>query len=227
VSRTVTALYDSRAEAETAQARLLAEVDADALRILHGDDPTALQSLDLGASATDQLRKDLQGGGYLLTARIASGARAERIVTLLEEVAHLSPATATSAASAKGVASEELRVGERIVERGRAKVDILTPKRSAQSDSSIDRDPLAAGRRLSVGDFETRGLLKDRVIEFAETQEEPVIAKDVVLREEVVLKKRITERTETIRDTVRHTEVEVEELPPAPSRTSLNRDGVR
>ena len=44
-------------------------------------------------------------------------------------------------------------------------------------------------------------------------REEPVVTKIAVVREEVIVRKTMQERTETIRDTVRQTEVEVEDLP--------------
>jgi len=49
------------------------------------------------------------------------------------------------------------------------------------------------------------------VIEATETAEEAVVAKEARVTEEVVVRKQAEERTETVRDTVRRTEVEVED----------------
>jgi stress response protein YsnF len=45
-----------------------------------------------------------------------------------------------------------------------------------------------------------------------ETAEVPVVAKEARVVEEVVIGKEATERTETVRDTVRRTDVDVDEL---------------
>ena len=50
-------------------------------------------------------------------------------------------------------------------------------------------------------------------------REEPVIAKEARVKEEIVVRNEADQRTETVHDTVRHTEVEVEDdrATPAPS----------
>ncbi len=52
---------------------------------------------------------------------------------------------------------------------------------------------------------------RERVIEAEEHAEEAVVAKEARVREELVVRKEAGERTETVRDTVRRTEVEVED----------------
>ena len=54
-----------------------------------------------------------------------------------------------------------------------------------------------------------------------ETAEVPVVSKEARVVEEVSLDKEITERQETIRDTVRNTEVDVEQIP---GTSNPNRD---
>lgn len=54
--------------------------------------------------------------------------------------------------------------------------------------------------------------LKDGVIEVTETAETPVVSKEARIVEEVVVGKAVTERTETVHDTVRRTDVEVENI---------------
>ena len=50
----------------------------------------------------------------------------------------------------------------------------------------------------------------DRTIEIIETVEQPVISKSTHIAEEVVIGKKGTERVETVKDTVRRQQVEVE-----------------
>jgi hypothetical protein len=54
--------------------------------------------------------------------------------------------------------------------------------------------------------------MREGVIEVRETAEEPVVAKRARVREEVRVGKQVDERTQNVRDTVRHTEVEVQPL---------------
>ena len=50
------------------------------------------------------------------------------------------------------------------------------------------------------------------------TAAEPMVSKQARVAEEVVIEKEVAERTETVRDTVRRTEVEVEQLGKALAR---------
>ena len=54
-------------------------------------------------------------------------------------------------------------------------------------------------------------MFQDRTIEVEEKSEEAVVSKDARVKEELVVKKDVEQRTETVSDTVRRTEVEVED----------------
>ena len=70
----------------------------------------------------------------------------------------------------------------------------------------VDRRP--ADRPATEADFRTH----DQVIEVTEMAEEPVINKSSRVVEEIVVGKNATERTETVRDTLRRTDVNVEKM---------------
>ena len=70
---------------------------------------------------------------------------------------------------------------------------------------SIERRPVDR----PVADADTA--FRDKTIEAEEYREEAVVSKTAKVTEEVVLKKSESERTEQIDDSVRHTEVKVEE----------------
>ena len=74
-----------------------------------------------------------------------------------------------------------------------------------QERVSIERRPV--DRAAGAGD----NLFRERTIEAEERAEEAVVAKEARVKEEVVIKKDATQRTETVSDKVRHTEVEVED----------------
>ena len=71
----------------------------------------------------------------------------------------------------------------------------------------VERRPV--DREISPGEVSR---LRDQTIEVTEMAEEPVVAKRARVREEVIVGKDYTERTETVRENVRRTEVEVEQL---------------
>jgi stress response protein YsnF len=52
---------------------------------------------------------------------------------------------------------------------------------------------------------------RERTIEVSATAEEAVVAKEARVKEEVVVRKEAEERTEIVSDTVRRTEVEVDD----------------
>jgi stress response protein YsnF len=80
----------------------------------------------------------------------------------------------------------------------------------------VEEDVTLRGERVTVErrqPIETTapgaGAFEERVVEVRETAEEPVVAKTARVAEEVVVGREATERTETVRDTVRREEVEV------------------
>ena len=72
---------------------------------------------------------------------------------------------------------------------------------------TVDRRPV--DRALTDADA---AAFREQDITVTETAEVPVVAKQAHVVEEVVVGKQATEHTETVRDTVRRTDVEVEEL---------------
>jgi hypothetical protein len=72
---------------------------------------------------------------------------------------------------------------------------------------NVERRPV--NRPVSDADLAN---LQDRSIEVREMAEEPVVAKQARVVEEVIVNKEATQREETVRDTVRRTDVEVESI---------------
>ena len=108
------------------------------------------------------------------------------------------------------VTEEQLVVGKRAVQSGRVRIyGRVTEKPVEQSvqlqSERVTVDRRAVDRPAGAGDKED-----DVVIEITETKEEPVIGKQERVVEEVVIGKTTEEHTETVRDTVRRKDVEVE-----------------
>ncbi len=131
------------------------------------------------------------------------------------------------ASQAIPVVEEELQVGKRAVQRGGVRVYSRTTERPVEEDVRlreehvrVDRQPV--NRPATEADF---GSGKDQVIEVDEYAEEPVVSKQARVVEEVRVNKDATERTETVRDSVRRTDVEVENLTGNTSRGAASTGG--
>lgn len=112
------------------------------------------------------------------------------------------------------VIEEELQVGKRAVQRGGVRVYSRVVDRPVEEQISLREEHVRVERRPVDRPVESADLarLRDQTIEVTETAEEPVVSKRARVREEVVIGKEATERTETIRDNVRSTEVRVDPI---------------
>jgi uncharacterized protein (TIGR02271 family) len=111
---------------------------------------------------------------------------------------------------------EQLKVGKREVERGGARVRSYVEERPVNEQVTLREEHVSVERRpvdrpVASGDLCGSDLLKERDVEMTETAEEAVVAKEARVREEVVLRKTAEERTENIQETVRRTDVEIED----------------
>jgi uncharacterized protein (TIGR02271 family) len=118
------------------------------------------------------------------------------------------------------LSEETLAVGKRAINRGTTRVRrfvVETPVEeqvSLRDESvSIERRPVTDDRPIANADF------TDKVIEMTETREEAVVSKTARVKEEVVVRKDATERTETVRGTVRREDVEITKEPGVESST--------
>ncbi len=73
----------------------------------------------------------------------------------------------------------------------------------------VERRPVEGSAR--TGAVSGDALFQERTIEMDEKREEAVVSKEARVKEELVVKKDVEQRTETISDTVRSTEVEIED----------------
>jgi len=108
---------------------------------------------------------------------------------------------------------ETLRVGKRTVEGGRVRVRSYVVETPVEEQVTLREEHVAIERRPMdrAPTAADEALFGERVIEATEVSEEAVVAKEVRVTEEVVLRKGTEERVETVHDTVRRTEVEVED----------------
>jgi uncharacterized protein (TIGR02271 family) len=270
MSRTITAFFDSRSDAEAARMRLTeAGIDAGRAQIIDQSQTGSSGSSGMtgGGSSDGQgfwasvkeafmpdedryaYEEGMRRGGYLLCAQVDESQADEAIRILDQEGtvdfdrrqdewrsegwsgyaggsvagAGLAPGGMTSARSGNTVeeeripiVEEELRVGKREVERGGARVRSFMREIPVHEQVNLREEHVSVERRpvnetLSAGELNSGDLMRDRTIEMTETAEEAVVGKEARVREELVVKKTAEERTEEINETVRRTEVDVDE----------------
>jgi uncharacterized protein (TIGR02271 family) len=128
--------------------------------------------------------------GWGSVGRTVAGAGAEEVIPLGEEV---------------------LEVGKRTVERGTARVRRFVAEAPVEREVTLRRERVVVERRRPVGETPAGEVLTELTIEAHETEEVPVVAKRVRVRGEVVVRTERTERVETVRETLRRDEVEVQQ----------------
>ncbi len=108
------------------------------------------------------------------------------------------------------VYEEELTVGKRVIEQGRVRVHAYTVEQPVQKDLTLRDERVEIEHRpiSRTGDLR---MPQEREIEVIERHEEPVVEKRVTGNEEIVVRKEVDQHTETVRDTVRHTEVKIDD----------------
>ena len=148
------------------------------------------------------------------TSSTASSVAAAAVTPVRAEVA----ATGSRQSPATGqddvipVYEERLNVGKRDVNHGRVRLRSYVVETPVQEQVSLHSERVEVDRRPVDRAVTSADLaFQDRTIELEEYAEEAVVSKDVRVKEEVGLRKVAQDRTETVSDKVRHTEVEVED----------------
>ena len=180
----------------------------------------------------------LQQGGALLSVTVPDG-RENQVADLLAAYGAKNvndqSSGASSAAALDGlskhavseggsvpIVEETMQVGKQQVQRGGVRVYSHLVERPVEENIVLQEEHVRVDRQkvnrpASEADFNA---FKEGTIELTETAEEAVVSKTARIVEEIVVGKEASERTQTIRDTVRHTEVEVEQLGAGTSRPS-------
>ncbi len=122
------------------------------------------------------------------------------------------------------VLKEDIEIGKREVQSGGARLrsriverPVEESVRLRQERVNVERTPV--DRPASASEF---GNFEEKDIEMVERSEVPVVNKQARVVEEVSLNKEVEERTETIKETVRNTEVDVENLTKDDVRNTSN-----
>jgi uncharacterized protein (TIGR02271 family) len=111
------------------------------------------------------------------------------------------------------IVQENLQVGKRDVNHGRVRVRSYVVESPVNEQVNLRREHVEVERRpvdraVTAAD---EALFRERTIEAVQHGEEAVVSKEARVTEEIALRKNVEQQTETISDTVRRTEVEVED----------------
>jgi uncharacterized protein (TIGR02271 family) len=170
-----------------------------------GYEANAINSTPRSSTATTTHRAQEQARS---TTRVADKGATTRRVEGQEEIAI-------------PVVEEDISVGKREVERGHVRIFSRVTERPVEETVRLREERVTVERRpvdrqATDADF---AAAEKEVIEITETAEEPVVSKRTRVVEEVVVQKEVTERTETVRGTERHTDVDVQREPETATAT--------
>lgn len=231
MTTTITAAFEDQPTARKAQESLAEHgISRDKVTLLHGAG-AGLPGTDAeSATCNEALRR----GGAVLLARVddlqlgtaVESLEANGAVDLekREQDWRASGWTGGRAAAAPGgtaadqaadiirVVEERLVIGKRDVSRGTVRVrvhvvetPVEVPVTLRDETLTVERHPV--NRPVTPADT---AAFQSKTIEAVEVDEEPVVTKEVFVTEEIELRKEAVERVETVHDTVRRTEVDIE-----------------
>jgi uncharacterized protein (TIGR02271 family) len=175
------------------------------------------------AAISDHVSKVEEIFGRHKATKIDEAVTHERETPVVPPVA--APVSAQAGETVIPIVEEELAVGKRTVDQGGVRVyrrvveiPVEQSVNLREEHVTVDRHPV--DRAVTQQDI---AMGAERTIELTETAEEAVVGKSARVVEEVRVGKEATEHAEQIHDTVRRTEVEVEEITPGSDRTTTGR----
>ena len=111
---------------------------------------------------------------------------------------------------------EVIEVGKRTENRGTARIRRFVVETPIERQVTLQSERVVVERRRPVSDKVTGEILTEVTVEIVETEEVPTVEKRLRHREEIVVRTERAQRIETVKETVRRDEVEIQQ----PSRKS-------
>ena len=112
------------------------------------------------------------------------------------------------------VVEENLNLGKREVERGGARIRSRIIEKPVEESIRLREEHVVVNRRpvdREISDADLKNFQPGEM-EITERAEVPIVGKEARVVEEVEVGKKVTEREETVRDTVRSTDVDVQKI---------------
>jgi len=235
MTKTVIGLFDDRNEGAKAYASLLqegyAQADLDILTNDDKDDEPKLATLhkNIPSPDVDVYLEGVRQGGTIITATVSDSAvgRATEILSNFNIVNIAKRAEELKLVNNKlelkdaakhddviDVIEEELEVGKERVERGRLRIYNVVTEREVTQNVTLRDETIKVNRRPINREVKiTDDLFKARSFELAEVDEIAKVSKTARVVEEVYLGKEVVNKIETIKETLRRQDVQIEEIP--------------
>ena len=172
-----------------------------------------------GSTGAAMAATGVAGAGATGLAMTGTGAPATAVTTETRVAAPVAAKVAAPATARAGtdevlqVVEERLNVGKRAVSRGKVRLHSYVVEKNVSENVSLHDETVTIDRRpvdRAIGALGADAFV-ERTIEAEETGEEAVVSKSARVVEEIGVRKDAVERTETVRDSVRSTKVEVED----------------
>jgi uncharacterized protein (TIGR02271 family) len=185
-----------------------------------------------------------QRGSSVVTVHVDSNDQAHRAATLLDEAGAVDVdgdvnATQTQAPTnyaqtadnttgqTAQVIEESLQVGKRVEQTGGVRLRSRIVEKPVEASVRLREEHVVVNRTpvdrpATEADFQA---FKEGEIEVTESAERAVVGKEAHVVEEVSLGKEVSEREQVIHDTVRKTEVDVEQIPGTTTTTNTDTTG--
>ncbi|HEX8374719.1 MAG TPA: YsnF/AvaK domain-containing protein [Geminicoccaceae bacterium] len=212
---TVIGVLDDEAAAGLAMSSLR-EAGFGELEVLKGGEAEIVAEVkgrDFGDEQARAFAKAAAAGKVLLAVSTSED-KADRALELLRRKPAPAPAPAGGGETVQ-VVEEELEVGKRKVATGGVRVTSSVSEAPVEETVTLREEKVSAERRnvdRELSPEEAEAAFKGGTVEATGTSEQAEVTKQARVVGEVSIGKQTKEREETVRDTVRRTEVEVEKV---------------
>jgi len=232
--RTVIGLFDDRNEAMRSYAALekegFARADLDILTNDDKDDEPKLANMRkyVPAPDVDVYLEGVRQGGTIITANVTDSAvaraaeimsnfnmvnikkRADELKSVNTSLTLSDPAQEENVFE---VIEEDLQIGKGEIERGRMRIYSVVTEREVTQNIGLRDETIRVNRRPVNREVQVSpDLFQERSFEMVERDEIATVAKTARVVEEVSLGKEVSEKIETIKETLRRQDVQIEEV---------------
>jgi uncharacterized protein (TIGR02271 family) len=231
-------LFDDAAQAKIAESKVGSLAKIEHLSGHHGNAYTKLRGYGLSGNDLDSFSEGVRRGGTLVCAK-CDDANAQRVADIFRGLPSVDLSRRTERWRSTGwkgyepnagmfsrddlererllgrnelhvpVIEESISVGKREVQGGGVQVQTHVTEKPFQETVALREEQVRVERHPVNRPVTARDEIGDRTIEMTAKSEEAVVQKGARVVEEVVVKKEAATRQETIRDTVKRTDVDV------------------
>ena len=190
------------------------------VEILAGDEDTLVAEIverGFGQGDARGYAKAVSRGKSLVAAR-AAPEKAEKAAAIMERYEAAEGESSHEQGETVQEIEEELSVGKRKVASGGVRVTTSVSETPVEETVTLREEEVEVERRPAdrkLKPEEAEAAFQDKTVEMLGTSEELEVSKEARVVGEVSLGKRVEEHEETVKDTVRRSEVEVEKIKPS------------